>query len=312
MLKAARRIALAAGLAAAALACLGGRARALDLVRLRNGGSLEGTVAKETRKYIMLEVEGGAIRIERADIFRIERGLALADWEKEMRERARREAAEFARKALARLQASATQEAAEEERELADRLKALVEEMASEDPETRSRARLAIESEGEKAVPALTEALSHGSTFVRTTAAVLLGGLGARASVRDMIVALRSAVPELAKVKPWQRAFVRALRDGLRGITGRNFGLRHRGARQRGAVDGWVKWWDGEASEDEPGAVPKGACADWDTPQLGEPELDEDDPEYARKLWEARRVGERSHSYSAPAEFGGGPREGER
>ncbi len=318
MMHTARRGSYHAVLALAAVACLGGEARALDVVRLRNGRSLEGEVKEETSKYVMLEYEGGLVRIKRADISAIDKDRPVADWEVEMRIRARREAAAVAKAALEEFEASlqqGTEPGAEVDEQLeseeAERLKKLIEDMASADADARRLARELVEREGGKAVPALTEALFHSSSFVRTAAADILGDVRARQSVRDMIVALRSAVPEKVKVRPWQRQFVKEVRDGLRGITGQSFGLRARGADQGKAAAAWVEWWDGKPSADKPGAVPKGAYADWDTPQVGEPKLDEKDKEYARKLFEARRVGNTRHSYTAPAGFGTGPREEE-
>ena len=314
-----RHALLSAVAALAAFACLGGQARALDVVRLRNGRSLEGKVTEETTKHIILEYEGGLLRIRRADIFMIEKDRPLAEWEARMRERARREAEALAKAVLAEFEGTQPGPAragkADKrllegrqglERRETERLKRLVEDMAAPDPETRTSARQIIEREGRKAVPVLSEALFHKSAFARTAAAEILGSLRARESVRDMIVALRAAVPDSVKVRHWQRRFVRALREGLRGITGRNFGLNPRGAGEDKAVAKWVEWWDGKpptkgAGDDESPAVPRGAYADWDTPQHGETELDEEAPEYAEKLWEARRVGDRRHSYSPPA-----------
>ena len=58
MLHGARRGPYHAVLALAAVACLGAEARALDVVRLRNGRSLEGEVKEEPAKYVMLGYEG--------------------------------------------------------------------------------------------------------------------------------------------------------------------------------------------------------------------------------------------------------------
>jgi hypothetical protein len=326
MLRTMRLAVLAATLALGARASRGEEAKVLDLVRLRNGRTLEGDVTEETKKYIVLRFEGGTLRIDRADIFTIERDRPVADWELEMRRRARLEADELARSALSEMEEAGDEEA-ELEGEVAapaedidsrrskaeelERLKRLVEDMASADADTRDVARRLIEREGAKAVPVLAQALSHQSVFVRTAAADILGGLRARAAVRDMLVALRSSVPDKGKVKPWQRGFAKALRDGLRRITGQSFGLRPRGTNQGEFVAAWINWWDGAPSADEPEAPPRGAYADWDTRQVGEEKLDEKDPEYARKLAGVRQVGDKRNAYRQPADFGVVPGEEE-
>ena len=326
MLKTMRHAVLATALTLGAVASFGEEARVLDLVRLRNGRTLEGDVTEETKKYIILRFEGGTLRIERADIFTIEKDRPVADWELEMRRRARLEADALARAALVELEGAEGEEAEFEEEEAAPaedadsrrtkaeeikRLKRLVEDMASADADTRGVARQLIEREGMKAVPVLAQALSHQSAFVRTAAASILGGLRARAAVRDILVALRSSVPDKGKVRPWQRGFVKALRDGLRRVTGQSFGLRPRGTNQGKVVVEWIEWWDGAPSADDPEAPPRGAYADWDTRQVGEKKLDEKDPEYAWKLAGARQVGDKRNSYRQPADFGVAPGEEE-
>ncbi|MHC4506068.1 MAG: HEAT repeat domain-containing protein, partial [Planctomycetota bacterium] len=196
------------------------------------------------------------------------------------------------------------------------RLKALVEELASDDPDTRRRAAALLEREGEDAVPVLSGALFHASTFARERAASILGKLNARAAVRTMLVALRSAVPEIKKVRPWQRAFVKAVNTSLAKITGRNFRVSLRTGAQGKVVDKYLEWWDGppaakpdrvasgsSSKATRRGEVPKGACVTWDTPQVGEKEIAEDDPEREKKLWESRRVGKERRTYTPPKSF---------
>ncbi len=322
MLKTMRHAVLGAALALVAGASFGAEARVMDLVRLLNGRTIEGDVTEETKKYILLRFEGGTLRIERSDIFTIEKDRPVADWEMEMRRRARLKADDLAKAALAEREGAGGEETDFEEEgaepaenvdnrrskaEEVKRLKRLVEDMASPDADTRDVARQLLAREGVKAVPVLARALSHQSTFVRTAAARILGNVRARAAVRDMLVALRSSVPDRGKVRPWQRGFVKAVRDSLRRVTGRSFGLRPRGSAQGKAAVEWIEWWDGVPSADDPEAAPQGAYAEWDTRQVGEKKMDEKDPEYAQRLAKARQIGNKRNSYRRPADFGGVP-----
>jgi len=285
-----------------ALALLAARtARAMDAVHLSTNVILKGRIVSEAGDHVILELERGSVKIPRADIVRIEK-LPAATVEE--LERLRALAAESA-------EASPAETPAAEERvasprglspKAEERIKRLVAELASEDPAARAEARAKLEREGKAAVAALTGALFSESYFARLAAAELLGKAGARESVRDMLVALRSAVPDSTRVRPWQRQFVKALSASLERITGRPVDIRERMADQDKVVSRLLEWWDGPGDSKE--TPPReAACVGWDTPQVGEPEVAADDPERARKLWEARRVGARVHPYRPPRAF---------
>ena len=72
-------------------------------------------------------------------------------------------------------------------------------------------------------------------------------------------------------------------------------------ARMREAVLGQI---EAAKQQKEGGPEPvKGACIEWDTPQVGEETIAEDDPEREKKLWDARRIGGERYSYSPPKSF---------
>ena len=298
----ARRRALLAGVALAWAAFGAAEALARDLVHLRTGRTIEGTIERETATVVILRVANGSVRIPREQVSRIERGQELPTWAIELRRKMAEEIRERERERAERKKgaSSAVEGAASGKAEA--RLKALVEELASDDPDTRRRATALLEREGEAAVPVLSGALFHANAFARERAAGVLGKLNARAAVRAMIVALRSAVPEIKKVRPWQRAFVKAVNASLAKITGRNFHVSLRTGAQGKVVDKYLAWWDGPPAA-KPDEVPKGACVTWDTPQVGEKEIAEDDPEREKKLWEARRVGKERRTYTPPKSF---------
>lgn len=293
------RIERLALLLAFALSC-GAVAEARDLVHLKNGNVLEGDVIQESADMVVLRLSRGTTRIPRSDVYMIERGQELPAWALERR----RQLIDAMKRRQELLQQTQLQEAAKKSTGPSERIKNLIEDLGAEDEETRRQARDALSAAGREAIPALTAALAQQSAFRREGAAGLLGELNARASVKAMLVALRSAVPEKARIPPWQRRFVRVLRDSLRKITGRNFGLSDRRAAQAKTIAKWVEWWEGASPEGAGAeAVPKGAYATWDTPQVGEPEFDPDDPEHEKKLWEARRLGSEKHAYRPPPGF---------
>ncbi len=297
---------------ALAVLCLGAAARARDIVELRGGQSLEGEVIRETEDAVWLKSGSGTIRLDRSRVVRIERDKPLPSWRVRLRRKLaedRRKRAELAQAAAEKARAERKAEESTEDDEKAERL---VADLASDDPETRRKAAALIELEGDGVVPALTKGLFHGNAFARESSARLLGKLEARQSVRQMIIALRSSVPEKEKIRPWQRPFVRGLRASLAATTGQDLGVSLYRTHQGKAVEKYVAWWDGEAPAGEPegkgeaevkGEPRRGACLEWDTPQVGEEPIAEDDPEREKKLFEARRIGDERHAYSPPRAF---------
>ena len=294
--------ALLAGVALAWAAFGATEALARDLVHLRTGRTIEGTIESETAQVVVLRVANGSVRIPREQVSRIERDQELPTWAVELRRKMEKELSERARKRAELRKSASSAEEGDASKKTEARLKALVEELASGDSDTRRRAAALLEREGEPAVRVLSGALFHSSTFARERAAGILGKLNARAAVRTMLVALRSAVPEIKKVRPWQRAFVKALNTSLAKITGRSFRVSLRTAAQGKVVDKYLVWWDGPPAA-KPDKTPKGACVTWDTLQVGEEEIAEDDPEREKKLWEARRVGKERRTYTPPKSF---------
>jgi len=281
-------------------------ARARDIVHLRGGRFIEGEVTRETDDAIWIKSGNSTMRLNRSRVTRIERDQPLQSWEVIFRAKLKEERERRAVAARAKAEEARAAAKAADSKKIDERATRLVEDLASGDPEARKQAAALLEREGAGAVAALTRGLRHKSAFARESSARILGRLRARESVREMIIALRSAVPEKEKVRPWQRPFVRALRTSLVAVTGQDFGVSLHGTFQGKAVEKYVAWWDGEdpAGKKEGGPEPaKGACIEWDTPQVGEETIAEDAPEREKKLWEARRIGGERHSYSPPKSF---------
>ncbi|MHC4252388.1 MAG: HEAT repeat domain-containing protein [Planctomycetota bacterium] len=291
---------------ALAVVCLATATRARDVIHLRDGQFLEGTVTRETDEAVWLTVRNSTVRINRSRVKRIERDKPLPSWEARFRAKLREDRERRAAAALAAAEKTRAEKKTAASKKDEERAARLVADLASDDPDARREAVALLEREGAKAIPALTKGLTHANTFARESSARLLGRLGARQSVREMIIALRSAVPEKDKIRPWQRSFVRALRVSLQHTTGQDFGVSLYGTHQGKAVEKYVEWWDGEAPGGGKAGGPgpsKGACIGWDTPQVGEEQIAEDDPEREKKLWDARRIGNERRTYSAPKSF---------
>jgi hypothetical protein len=291
---------------ALAVVCLGTAARARDMIHLKGGQFLEGEVTKETDDAVWLKAGNSTIRLDRSRVMRIERDKPLPSWQARLRAKLKKDRQKREKAARAAAEKARAEKKAADPKKDDEKTARLVDDLASDDADTRKKAAALLEREGAKAEPALTKGLIHPSAFARESSARILGKIGGRSSVRAMIIALRSAVPEKEKIRPWQRSFVRALRSSLSATTGQDFRVSIHRTQQGKAVEKYVAWWDGEdpsgAKEGSP-EPKKGACIEWDTLQVGEATIAENDPEREKKLWDARQIGSERHSYTPPTSF---------
>jgi hypothetical protein len=300
-------IARAGVVVALAVVCLGTSARARDIVHLDDGRFLEGEVTRETNDALWLTSGNSTIRIQQSRIMRIERNKPLPPWQVRRRKKLKEELAKRAEANKAAAEKARLAKKAADTKKDAEKAARLIEDLGSDDADTRRQAAALLEREGPKAIPALTDGLRHANTFARESSARLLGRANARESVRAMIIALNSAVPEKRKIRPWQRSFVRALRTSISAMTGQDFKVSVFQTYQGKAAEEYVTWWDGEdpTVEKKGGGRPiRGACISWDTPQIGEESIDAKDPELEKKLWDARRIGDERNSYTPPESSG--------
>jgi hypothetical protein len=294
-----------ASMCVAALLVLSSASSAADIVHLSNGDILEGKITEETDRHLRLEVNRGSVWIPRAEVAMIRRDqaptpLSLARL-KELAEQLKR-ASEPKADGAAEEAKPATEGTTTDPR----KLKAMRDALAgvrSKDPKEREEARNRVRAFGRDAIPVLAPALSDPSTYVRTLAADLLGNYNAREAVQSLLMALSGAVPDARKVRPWQRGFVRTLNVSLKRITGQSFDVDDRAVKQDSVVRKYLEWWDGTKAPGGEDAKGVGACVAWDTPQVGEAPLPEDDPERERKIWETRRIGPARYVYSPPRSF---------
>jgi hypothetical protein len=127
-----------------------------------------------------------------------------------------------------------------------------------------------LQQSGDHGVAVLVaHGLYHDSPLIRARSAELLGTLGGQRVLRELIEAFyASAAPT---VPPYQREYVKMLRDQISTITNKDFYFYiRRTARAPEIAAEMVNWWDQH----------------WQTvvPQLGEPELDQTSPYYFEEL----------------------------
>lgn len=146
-----------------------------------------------------------------------------------------------------------------------------------DDPAVRRDGKERLRAIGPVIVPDLAKALDGPSAEARAICAELLGDFGARNAIKALLESFYSVMPEEGEVAWFQRPYIRALRDTLPRLTGLAFpGVEPRSPLVQEALRAYLGWYDQNF--------------DLLPPQLGEPYLDPQDPDYLAKLEELRAL----------------------
>lgn len=157
----------------------------------------------------------------------------------------------------------------------------------SDDPAVRRDGKERLRALGSVVVPDLAKALGGSTAEARAICAELLGDFGARNAIKALLESFYSVMPEEGEVAWFQRPYIRALRDALPRLTGMAFpGVEPRSPLVQEALRAYLGWYDQNF--------------DLLPPQLGEPELDRQDPDYMAKLEELRALVLVKRAYPAP------------
>ncbi|MHC4915940.1 MAG: HEAT repeat domain-containing protein [Planctomycetota bacterium] len=182
---------------------------------------------------------------------------------------------------------------------LAARIAALVAEMGEEGHAgraTRTAAREALATIGEPALPALVEALEDASGWRRLSAAMVLGKIRSRKTVKALLLAVYLGTqPKGGNVAWWEKDYLDACADAFAAVAGSSYGYDAKSSTAGVAAEKMLLWW-GENYEDY-------------QPQVGDDPKAEKDPEDGEKpdpVKEIKKLPRRR--YAAPKEMAGGRR----
>lgn len=149
---------------------------------------------------------------------------------------------------------------------------ALVESL---DPAERTAGKERLRALGPIIVPDLAKKLGGSIAEARAICAELLGDFGARKAIKALLESFYSVMPEEGEVAWFQRPYIRALRVALPRLTGVAFpDVEPRSPLVQEALRAYLGWYEQNF--------------DLLPPQLGEPYLDPQDPDYMAKLEELR------------------------
>lgn len=160
--------------------------------------------------------------------------------------------------------------------ELQLRVKTAVELMASENILDRSEGEAILSGLGREALRFSLSYLYDDNANVRLGVSKVIASLSPKEATKVLVEALYAATPERAEPPPYMTAYLRNIRDALRGATGENFGYSPHSANQERAVKKWLEWYEKNMLK-----LPQ---------QVNEPELDPKDPKYEETLKKLRKL----------------------
>ena len=162
-----------------------------------------------------------------------------------------------------------------------------LERMTSTDPNVRAGARAAVAALGPDVLPYVVAGIQHQNVEARSTCMELVGQLNGRSATKQVIEVFYSAMPDNDAAPSFQVPFIRAIKETLSSITGQSFIYVQ--PDKALVLDGLKKYiaWYNENFDRLP-------------PQLGEAKIEPTDPEYAKKLKEARKLKLEKKSWPRP------------
>jgi len=278
-----------------------------DTIYLRNGRTIvDCTVVREDAHVVVVRVKTGKLIISKREVDFVEKAekpVKFVDWSKHL-EISRPVAPERAPSTTSGA-GEGSGDSAKKEGSGGDSPKGSVEEdlkkvpaalrkaaleavglLGAPDPDTRRSARRTLTSLGLKISPVLVSKLKDRDLQTRLAVADVLGGLGARDSVKPLMEALIGSTPDDGMVPAWNRSYVRSVHGSLERITGASLPYGYQFSNQKENIEKWIAWWDANWSK-----YPR---------QVGEPELDKKAEGYDEQLKKSKELDTRKISFPEP------------
>ncbi len=165
--------------------------------------------------------------------------------------------------------------------------KALLESLSSTDDAVRRAVRQEIVSMGAEVLPYVVTGIQHANVETRATCMAIVGQLGGKTAIKQVIEVFYSAMPESDQAASWQVPFIRAVRETLPAITGQSFiSVQPESALVQNGLKQYIAWYNENYDKLEE--------------QLGEKKIDKTDPDYAAKLKKARELKLEKKSWPRP------------
>ena len=164
---------------------------------------------------------------------------------------------------------------------------AALERMAAQDDAARQAAQNDAAALGPGVMPYLVAGCYHTSVTARSSCMYLVGRLNGRNAIKQAIEVFYSAIPAEGEPASFQGPFLEAIKTALPAITGQDF---FTADPRRPIVQEFMKRYIAWYNDNY----------DRLAPQLGDPEIEATDPDYMKKLKEARALKLEKKSWPRP------------
>ncbi len=171
--------------------------------------------------------------------------------------------------------------------ELLAKVKVQMALLESDNPAERGRAKSALVGLGKDIIPEMILGLNHKDERVRVACCDVLGSLNARNAVKFLIETLYAVLPEKGNAAAYHRGYIRSLKTTLASTSGQAFiNVEPNSAFVQDGLLKYIEWY--EVNYDR---LP---------PQVGEVEVDPTDPDYVKKLKDARKLVLKKRTWPRP------------
>ena len=162
------------------------------------------------------------------------------------------------------------------EEEFKKQVNDLVNLLKSPDESVREQALAQLRDIGKRALPVLADRLTDTDHAIRFQVSKLFLDMKPKEAIKAMIEAMYAASPEQGGAPQYLEYYLRHIQLALRDATGVSAAYNPLAATQAGVVQQYVDWYN----------------ENWDKlpPQVTDPPLDKDDPDYQTKFKEARAL----------------------
>ena len=243
-------------LATALLPAAGSGWALADTITFVNGKSVQGRIVrKEDDRVVIVMDNGGRIEIPAGRVSGVSRGKPAAEKTGPRGEAATRpDRVPPGRPDKAKPEAT-VKPLPKVDRKVLARVERLIREMGTTEGEdaleTRSEARAALVAIGEPAAGPLCEALENRAERTRLAAAVVLGRIRSKRSVRALLAAVYTGTPAKGKAPWWEERYLRACGRSFKAVTGTSFDYDPDNTLAGGVAARMLEWW-GKHSEKYP------------------------------------------------------------
>ncbi len=156
-------------------------------------------------------------------------------------------------------------------------------------PDVVDKARNDIQSLGKEALPYVVAGIQHINVETRAECMKMIPSMDGQRAVKQVIEALFAAIPDSGRPASYQVPYLDAIKSTLSSITGQSFITGQvKDSQIQDASKAYIDWYNANLM-----TLP---------PQMGEKKISETDPDFIKKVTEARQLKLAKRSWPVPAQ----------